>query len=45
MGRHLTKPRLQERLNGTILENAHKIRKAILTIKEDKNDEEYKAIF
>ncbi len=45
MGRHLKKPRLHERLNGSILENALKIRKAILTIKEDKNDEEYKAIF
>lgn len=45
MGKHLTKANLQERLHGTILENALKIRKATLELQEDKNDEEYKAIF
>lgn len=45
MGRHEMKPRLEQRLNGTLKENIQKIFKAILVLKEDKNDEEYKAIF
>ena len=45
MGGHETKPRLEERLHGTIKDNIQKIFKEILVLKEDKNDEEYKAIF
>lgn len=45
MGRHLVKPRLEERLNGSLEENIKKIFNAIKVLEEDKNDEEYKAIF
>ncbi|WP_324172292.1 hypothetical protein [Sulfurimonas sp.] len=45
MGGHETKPRLEERLHGTIKDNAQNIFNKILVLKEFQNDEEFKSIF